>query len=127
MKSRTGVARRLINKTRGVEIAHTIHTAASFAERAKGLLGENHLPQGTGLWIKGTRLVACNSIHTFFMRFAIDAVFVDDNLIVRSRYFNLGPWRITWPTANATSVFELPAGTLKEKPTEIGDQLYVGD
>lgn len=83
---------RLIRTRDGVRalLASNLFTADGLVSRTKGLLGRKSLPLGEGLWIK-----RCNSIHTLFMRFAIDAVFVDDNLKVVSIYRNLKPWRIT--------------------------------
>ncbi|MCI6266635.1 MAG: DUF192 domain-containing protein [Erysipelotrichaceae bacterium] len=50
----------------------------------------------------------CNSIHTFFMREAIDVVFCDENNIVLYYYKNLKPNRVVWPKRGATRVYELP-------------------
>lgn len=118
---------KLINKTKNVEVADSVRVANTFFKRAKGLLGERELSRGSALWIQGSRLADCNSIHTWFMRFAIDAVFVDKNLVVKAVHHNLTPWRVTWPAIGAKSVFELPSGTLSERPVDIGDQLYVGN
>jgi uncharacterized protein len=100
-------------------LATTLGTADSLITRTKGLLGRDSLPAGEALWIK-----RCNSIHTFFMRFAIDAIFVDDNLKVVSVYKNLKPWRITRLHFRASSVFELPSGTLNGE-IEAGDAMSV--
>ena len=121
------MARKLLNKSKNVEVAHTLHEARSFWQRTKGLLGEKTMPNGSALLIQGSRFIPCNSIHTLFMRFAIDAVFVDRHLVVKAVYQDLVPWRLTWPAVGASSVFELPAGTLKKASVEIGDQLHVGD
>ncbi len=112
---------RLIRTRDGVRalLASNLFTADGLVSRTKGLLGRKSLPLGEGLWIK-----RCNSIHTLFMRFAIDAVFVDDNLKVVSIYRNLKPWRITRLHFRASSVFELPAGTLKNE-IEAGDLMTV--
>ena len=116
---------KLVNSSKNLEIAASVRVAAGFFERAKGLLGKSGLERGTALWIQGSRLVGCNSVHTWFMRFAIDVVFVDKRMVVKRVYRDLGPWRMTLPAYGAVSVFELPAGTLKEKPVDIGDQLNV--
>ena len=118
---------RLLNQTKNAEVASQVRVADSFFTRAKGLLGESSLAAGSTLWIKGSRLVSCNSIHTWFMRFPIDAVFVDRSLKVRAVYRDLGPWRMTIPVLGAVSVFEFPAGTLAKCPVDVGDQLHVGD
>lgn len=108
-------------------LASKLGTADTLVTRTKGLLGRSSLPAGEGLWIK-----RCNSIHTFFMRFAIDAVFVDSDLKVVSMYQDLKPWRITWLHFSASSVFELPAGTLTGTidggsaiDLKVGDQLSI--
>lgn len=106
-----------------VDLASDLRIADSLITRTKGLLGRPNLPEGEGLWIK-----RCNSIHTVFMKFPIDAVFVDDDLKVVSVYHALKPWRITRLHLKASSVFELPAGTVEKfGGIKIGDQLLVRD
>jgi uncharacterized membrane protein (UPF0127 family) len=118
---------RLTNKSRGIAIANEVREATSFWARAVGLLGQAEMKPNTALWIRESWLSPANSIHTCFMRFAIDVVFVDRNLTVRAVHRNLKPWRMTMPARGASSVFELAAGTLNEyKPIDIGDQLDVG-
>lgn len=58
------------NITRGSVVAERVEVASSFGARFMGLMGRASLPTGTGLFLAG------NGIHMFFMRFAIDAVFV---------------------------------------------------
>ncbi len=118
---------KLTNRTKGVEVAANVRVARTFWQRTRGLLGETGLAPGAALWIQGTAIVPCNSIHTFFMRFAIDVVFVDRQLRVKKVFRDLGPWRMTMPAEGAFSVFELPAGALKSASVEVGDQLHVGD
>jgi uncharacterized membrane protein (UPF0127 family) len=114
---------RLFNKSkRDAEIANFLVVARNFYTRLMGLMGEKSMDSGAALWI--TR---CNSIHTFFMRFPIDVLFVDQNMIVQAKYESLHPWRMTRMIWKASSVIEMPAGTLKIKPVDVGDQLYVGD
>lgn len=120
--------KRLVNKSKGdAVIARDVRKADSFATRALGLIGRSGLPDGETLLIQGTKLAACNSVHTCFMRFPIDVVFVDDTLTVRSIVRNLKPWRVTWPAFGATSAFEFSAGALAQAPIAVGDVLHVGD
>lgn len=113
----------LLNQSRGnVPIATSVEVATGFYSRLMGLMFKSSLNANTGLWFHG-----CSSIHTHFMRFKIDAVFVDKNLKVKRVYENLKPWRMTRFVSGADSVFELPAGTVKEREVRIGDQLYVGN
>jgi len=70
-------------------------------------------------------IAPCSGIHTFFMRFAIDVVFVDHGLrVVRVRP-GLRPWRLGPFVLGAHGVFELPAGTLAGLGLERGDVLLV--
>ena len=79
--------------------------AETFAERAKGLIGRARLADGRGLLIPH-----CNCIHTFFMRFAIDATFLDrENRVVRI-VRNIRPWRLwVWGGWRAVKVLETAA------------------
>ena len=118
--------RKLINQTRGVEIVSDVRLAVSFGERTIGLMGKKTMNPNASLWIQGSRFIPCNSIHTCFMRFAIDVAFVDRDLKVRAIFKNLPPWRMTRMVVGAQSVFEFAAGTLSRTPIEVGDQLHVG-
>ena len=78
--------------------------AESFGARLRGLLGRRSLPVGEGLLIRRE-----SSVHTFFMRFAIDVVFlVSDERVLRVDA-NVGPWRLK-ACRGAYSVLELAAG-----------------
>jgi hypothetical protein len=77
----------------------------SFWERLCGLMGREALPEGTGLWIE-----PCNSIHTFFMKFPIDVVYLDRHGLVLKIHQNVKPWRMDLPVFKARSVLELPCG-----------------
>lgn len=80
--------------------------ARTFAERAKGLIGRRALAPGEGLLI-----LRCNAIHTCFMRFAIDAVFLDREDRVVRVVRNVRPWRLfVFGGWRATKVLELAAG-----------------
>ena len=79
--------------------------AESFAERAKGLIGRRGLAPGTGMLI-----TKCNCIHTFFMRFAIDATFLDKSGRVVTVVKGIRPWRLwVWGGWRAASVLETAA------------------
>ena len=86
-------------------------------KRRTGLLKHERLAPGEGLWI-----VPCESVHTFFMKFAIDLVYLDKQKKVKKIRHAVGPWRMS-ACFSAHSVLELPAGTLKETGTEPGDEL----
>ena len=79
--------------------------ARSFVARAKGLIGRRGLEPGKGLLIP-----RCNCIHTFFMRFAIDATFLDRHGEVVKVVRNIRPWRpFVWGGWRATQVLETAA------------------
>ena len=82
--------------------------AGSFWARARGLIGRRSLAPGTGLLIP-----RCNAIHTFFMRFPIDAAFLDrDNRVVKV-VRNIRPWRLfVWGGWKAAKVLETASSTV---------------
>ncbi len=86
--------------------------------RAVGLLGRKELPEGRGLWIRPSR-----SIHTFFMRFAIDVVYLDSDGTVVKTCETLRPFRLSMGGRRARSVLELPAGLLERAKVQAGDRL----
>ena len=114
--------KRLENRTKNKILVPDVKIAKDFFSRAKGLIGTSHLSPDQGLW-----LWSCNSIHTFFMRYPIDCIFVDTDLKVKAVFLEVVPWRVIWPVKGAHSVFELLAGALPmPQNIEVGDLLYVG-
>lgn len=87
--------------------------------RSKGLLGRASMDADEGLWI-----VPCPMIHTFFMRFSIDVVFLDRNMRARRVLEGLKPWRLSPWVFSAHSVLELAGGSLKGR-VSVGDQLEI--
>ena len=85
--------------------------------RMKGLLGRSELARDEGILIR-----PCNSIHTLFMRFAIDAIFVDRNGTVLKIRANLKPWRSAW-ARRAHAVIELAAGEAERRGIATGDHI----
>ena len=83
----------------------------------RGLLGRDGLERGEGLLLQ-----PAGSIHTFFMRFPIDAVFLDRGLRVVGLAPELAPWRVA-ARRHAHSVLELAAGEIEQRPVEVGERL----
>ncbi len=106
------------NITRNTILADKCEAAKTFFSRFKGLQLRKELASGSGLLI-----TPCNSIHMFFMRFAIDALFIDSNSKIVYIEKTIKPWRISRIVKNARSVLELPAGTAKATGSEPGDLL----
>jgi uncharacterized membrane protein (UPF0127 family) len=109
---------KVINQTRDTEVAGKVARATSFVARFVGLLGKGSLPEGEGL-----HLLPCNSIHMFFMRFPIDAAFLDAQGQVVKLIAPLSPWRVVPPIPLAHSVLELWAGAVQRSGTREGDRL----
>lgn len=93
--------------------------ATSVRARMVGLLNHARLLPGEAMMIG-----SCNQVHTLFMRFSIDAVFLSKELKVLE-IKELAPWRITGIVWKAKSVLELPRGTSKSLGLNVGDQLEV--
>lgn len=106
------------NATRSTLLGDRVEVAESWFSRLKGLLGRDGLAEGGGLHI-----VPCNSIHMFFMRFAIDVAFLDHEGKVVRAVHAIKPWRATRVYLDAHSALELPAGTLARSQTQDGDLL----
>ncbi len=109
---------RVLNKISGNEIVSDLAVADTILSRMKGLLGKKSMLPGEGLLIK-----PCKGIHTFGMRFHIDAIFLDKNCRVVEVVRNIGPNRMSRIYLTAASVLEVPAGTADQSSTKSGDLL----
>ena len=107
----------VINKTTGKTIFSSIVKAADFSSRSAGLIPRRSLGAEDGMWIN-----PCAMIHTCFMKFAIDVVFLDKGFYVVRVLENIRPWRFSPWVFDAHSVLEVSAGTAKEK-VSVGDNL----
>lgn len=102
-------------------VAESLEVATNFVARGVGLMGRARLPQDGGLLIH-----QCNGIHMMFMRFPIDAVFVDRAGVVVKTYERLLPWIGLVPFVfRADKVAELPVGTIRRHAIKTGDRLLV--
>jgi uncharacterized membrane protein (UPF0127 family) len=101
----------------GRMLATHLNGAFDSATRKKGLLGREGLASGEGLVI-----APCGGVHTFFMRFAIDVLFVArDGRVVKVRPA-VKPWRLTF-ALRAFCAIELPAGVATTSGVRAGDRL----
>lgn len=107
----------VVNRTREIQLAHSIEVADDAPTRRKGLLGRTNLVAGEGLWI-----VPCEAIHTFGMKFPIDLVFLDRNMVVKKVRHDVAPGRLSI-CLSAHSVLELAAGSIRLTGTLPGDSL----
>jgi len=103
----------------GRVVCEHLLVAARPLRRMRGLLGRRGLSEGEGILLR-----PAGSIHTFFMRFAIDVVFLDRDLVVVGIEPSLGPWR-TASRRGAKSVVELASGECDRCGLEVGDTLAI--
>jgi len=108
----------VVDETTRTVVAERVQRADTFLTRLVGLLGRDGLAPDEALWI-----APCKGIHTIGMRFAIDAIFLDEHLRVVGLHERIVPWRATRFVRHATSVLELPAGAVSRTHVNIGDQL----
>jgi hypothetical protein len=109
-----------VNLRTGTTLATNVRVADNLFTRMKGLLGKKELPFGEALWIK-----PCFSVHTFFMKFPIDVLFLNKQNQVVAAISNLTPHRLTRLYPQSYSVLELPPGTIVASNTEVGDEIKI--
>jgi uncharacterized protein len=110
---------RLINERTGLPVATTLEPAFDSATRKRGLLGRDSLPAGHALIIAPS-----NMVHTFFMRFPIDILFVTRDGRVVKASANVPARRIVG-ALRGFAVIELAAGELARSQTLAGDRIAV--
>jgi uncharacterized protein len=120
MPARVESSLRLTHAASGRVLASRLERPRTFVGRGLGLMFRRSLAPGAGIW-----MAPCNGIHTFFMRFPIDVVFMDRQQRVVRVYPGLRSWRMVPLVFVAHSVVELPAGTLERIPLARGEQLAV--
>ena len=105
----------------GKVLAEDLEVANSLVALTAGLMFRRTLAPGRGLWLN-----PCNGIHMLFMRFAIDAVFLDSRERVRKVYRKLPAWYgVVWFVWGARSVLELPAGSTADIDLQRGDKVII--
>jgi hypothetical protein len=109
---------RAANVTRGRELAARVAVADRPWQRLRGLIARPPLAAGEGMLIE-----PCSGIHTFFMGFAIDVVFLDAAGAVVAALGPVRPWRLTRIYPTATAALELPPGTVAATGTAEGDRI----
>ena len=101
----------------GTIVCERCTVAESPLTRLRGLLGRDGLEPGEGLLLR-----PASSVHTYFMRFPIDVVFLDRALVVLGIDDGVDPWRAKG-RRGAKAVLELPAGESSRRGLSIGDRL----
>jgi uncharacterized membrane protein (UPF0127 family) len=108
----------ITNSDRGTVLGEAIEVAVTSAQRAKGLLGRDCLTDGQGLLFKGT-----SSLHTFFMQFPIDIVFIDKKGKVLKSARNVKPFKVVLAPFRSYFALELPVGSVDWSSTRVGDHV----
>lgn len=110
------------NVARQSFLATQLTIADTHYARLVGLVGrpKSRFGRGAGLWI-----VPCHGVHTMFMRYPIDVVYLDDEKRVIRIEHSVSPWRVTPVLVEAATVLELPAHTAWDTGTMLGDQIEI--
>jgi uncharacterized membrane protein (UPF0127 family) len=120
-RARAEIAGVLRNTANAQVVAASVELALTRAARRRGLLGRDGLEPGRAMLI-----APCSSIHTWFMRFPIDVIFVTrDGRVVKTRAA-MPAWRLA-VAPGAYAVVELPAGAIAKSHVGIGDRLELAD
>jgi len=106
-----------VRRSDGTIVCEQCTIADNPLTRMKGLLGRDGLEPGEGLLLR-----PASAVHTYFMRFPIDVVFLDRSLVVVGISDSVDPWQAR-SRKGAKSVLELPAGESARRGLAVGDQL----
>ena len=110
---------RLKNQTLEEELLFdSVKTADNFFIRAFGLIFRKEPKPGEGLLF-----YKCNSIQTFWMRFAVDVIFLDKNNKILASITGLKPFRVTPFIKGADKALELAKSSIKNSELKLGDVL----
>ncbi len=107
----------LVRSGGGQVVCEHCRVADTPLARMRGLLGRRYMNAGEGVLLKPAA-----AIHTAFMRFPIDAVFIDEDGVVLHVAHELRPWRMA-AQRGAKAVLELPAGSATLESVELGTRL----
>jgi len=105
----------LVSKTSNTVVSENIMVADTFFKRLKGLMFTKELRLQEALHI-----IPCNEIHTFFMNYSIDVLYLDKDMNIVHIDEDMVPGKIGKHIKNAISVVELPEGRIKAAGLEIG-------
>ncbi|RZT21089.1 DUF192 domain-containing protein [Fictibacillus sp. BK138] len=110
----------LLNLETGELLAREVRPAYRFSKRLKGLMFTKELSTESAMHIK-----PCHSIHTFFMNYAIDVLYLDSEKRIVAMDEDLPPKRFGKLYKHAASVIELPSGTIAKSQTKVGHKLLI--
>ena len=108
------------NVTKNTLLGDQIVLAHTRREINRGLLGREQLQTGEGMWLN-----PCGSVHTFWMKFAIDVVYLSRDMRALKIVHQMWPWNMSFAPWSSHSTLELPIGTCRQTGTEVGDRLAI--
>lgn len=111
---------KLVNNINNKIISENLQIANTFLKRFKGLMFTKELPNQNAL-----QIIPCREIHTFFMNYSIDVLYLDANNTILSVDENFTPNKIGKKVKNAVSVIELPNGTIEKFNLKVGQKLLI--
>ncbi len=111
---------KIINRKNNIVLADKVAIADTLCSRVVGLLNRCSLAKGEALILK-----PCWSIHTLFMRFAIDVLFIDKNGKILAALPSIKPFRFSPIYINADLAIELPENTIQTTQTQSGDIIQI--
>jgi uncharacterized protein len=114
---------RAVNQSRGTVLCARLENAGGLAGQGRGLLGRDGLEPGTGMLFDNGRFTPFMWMHMFFMRFAIDIVFLGRGDTVIKINPGLKPWRVSSVVFGARRALELHSGAAGESSTQVGDHI----
>ncbi len=110
----------ILNRTKNRVLADDVLMSSSFLNRLKGLLGRSSIKINQAMLLR-----PANSIHTFFMRFPIDILFINENNIIIKAYRNMKPFKLTGIYFKSSFVIELHSGIIDSTQTTEGDLIQI--
>lgn len=113
-----GTTKALLNLDTGEIVVRRVYLADTFRRRLLGLIPRSRIDEDEGLL-----LVPCKGVHTFFMRFPIDIVYLDRYMSVVALFPDTRPWRVLPQVPGVAQVLETAAGTVSKSKTKIGNKL----
>ncbi|HEY85684.1 MAG TPA: DUF192 domain-containing protein [Chloroflexi bacterium] len=108
------------NQNKNATLVRQGKVADTFFTRLKGLLGSPPLQEGEGLLLKGEK-----SIHTLFMTFPIDVIYLDHALEIIKITSDMRPWKLGPYVSQSTYILELPVGVISRTNSTVGDHLII--
>ena len=116
-----------INQTRQTILCARLDDAGGLSGQTRGLLGRDGIDADQGLLFVRNRFEPFMWMHMFFMRFAIDIVFLDRHDRVMHISHRLKPWRMSPMLFRARKALELAAGAAARSATTVGDEISFAD